>query len=603
MGVFENNLASLQKFYPETFAKVQNVLRHGELIKVDDLELKILEKMVKGLEVEKPSFIAFFGLGSGNHIKTYLSSGKKLPKVFLFCEQSIPVFIEFLKHSDWTQLLSHPAAYFAISMTQEEAYKFLLEMINTDGVYFNLNHKMTVHYPGLKKHDLEFYQVIDQFLSDPEKHVSYGSVEDNYKAYRNIIENLNSSRQSVPLEQYQGYFDGKPGVLVSSGPSLNHTLPFLKAIQGKAVIVCADSALKTLLKEGIEVQAVGCLERLAETARFFTDLPKLPHTFLLSSPYIYPEIYRKYPGPKLDMMRATKLISWFYPKRKSYDVKSSVAHLNFVALKELGCSPIYLLGQDLAFDPFSQATHLKGLDEKVQNFWNDHRLESTKKDDQYSFIESNDGNLLASSEVFYKFKMVLESLIIGHDGIYNIMPPQYGAKIKGAQRLSLDEALQHVNLYKEKIEFSGWLRSFPYQNFDENRLVEERVQISIKKFNEYSQISLDAMDMISTFLHAHDFRFNDDIIYKPLLQKIEEIMGGLISDPLGFFDHLLYPIIVSHFVPLYNKILNNISKQESGKGSFIAEQIELVMSIFSLIHTWSNRMNYYLQKTNPCSQL
>lgn len=73
---------------------------------------------------------------------------------------------------------------------------------------------------------------------------------------RNLRDNMKDIMRGGDLSALiKSFPEGKPGILVSAGPSLNNNIDELKNAVGKALIVATDTALKPLLNHGIRPDA------------------------------------------------------------------------------------------------------------------------------------------------------------------------------------------------------------------------------------------------------------------------------------------------------------------------------------------------------------
>ena len=69
---------------------------------------------------------------------------------------------------------------------------------------------------------------------------------------RNSLLNLPSLLRSQRFDALEGQFAGETAVVVAAGPSLDAALPILRALAGRAAIIAVGTALKPLLKAGVQ---------------------------------------------------------------------------------------------------------------------------------------------------------------------------------------------------------------------------------------------------------------------------------------------------------------------------------------------------------------
>jgi len=181
----------------------------------------------------------------------------------------------------------------------------------------------------------------------------------------NILKNMHHVFNSGHVERLFGKFKGYPGIIVSAGPSLRKNLHVLAELQDKAVLVCVDTAFRVLNRKGITPHLVMTLDAQKHSIKHFLGTKK-PLPCLLADLVSYPSITRSYEGSKIfsttskfysdtqgnTKRETTPLIDWieqYVPPIGDIQSGGSVATSAFDLLLNLGCSPIILVGQDLAY--------------------------------------------------------------------------------------------------------------------------------------------------------------------------------------------------------------------------------------------------------------
>ncbi|HSV95774.1 MAG TPA: 6-hydroxymethylpterin diphosphokinase MptE-like protein [Spirochaetota bacterium] len=195
----------------------------------------------------------------------------------------------------------------------------------------------------------------------------------------NIFANLPRSFDAGRVADLFGKFSGFPGIIVSAGPSLRKNASMLGRLRGRALIVSVDTALKVLLRHGVEPHIVMTIDAQKHSIKHF--LGERPGgTVLLADMVSYPRIAdvyqgkimfsttaKYYNGPDGGVRREpTPAMDWVERHiEPPGDIQSggSVATSAFDLLLNLGCSPIVLVGQDLAYtgrEIHSTGTHHNG---------------------------------------------------------------------------------------------------------------------------------------------------------------------------------------------------------------------------------------------------
>jgi len=113
----------------------------------------------------------------------------------------------------------------------------------------------------------------------------------------------------------------------------------------------------------------------------------------------------------------------------------TVAHMNFIAAVVLGCSPIILLGQDLAYTQ-GENTHAEGTVLSESKAVKELKLSATEM-----IVPTNNGKTAITNRAYFNFKHVFEDMIKANPGHYiNATLP--GIVIEGTEVLPLEKVFQ-----------------------------------------------------------------------------------------------------------------------------------------------------------------
>ena len=180
------------------------------------------------------------------------------------------------------------------------------------------------------------------------------------------IENMRQTVQLPPVTELKKYATGVPGIFVGAGPSLNKNASLLKAAKGKAIIIAASTALRTLDKAGVQPDVAMVIESNPSTYQF-QGLSWLDALTLAPTPYSHPENFKIPTKRKMSLLnRPTPTHDWMiraYDNVDAVTTASSVALVAFSTLHYIGCDPIIAIGMDLAFT--GDQSHADGADSAV----------------------------------------------------------------------------------------------------------------------------------------------------------------------------------------------------------------------------------------------
>lgn len=231
-------------------------------------------------------------------------------------------------------------------------------------------------------------------------------------------------------------FADKPAIIVAAGPSLEKNVHLLPSLRGKALIIAAGSAIRVLEKNGATPDLLVSFDPSEANYQHFADFDggDIP---LVYAPVIYPRIVREYQGPTLSCeLNVSPFIEWFDDrlgeKKGSLVSGPSVANVCLDLAVKLGCNPIILVGQDLAFT--NNKTHADGAR---------HQRAIDPTQGNYIWVEDVYGGKVPTTTAFYSMLVWFEQYLrqLG-DRRLVIDATEGGARIRGTEVMPLQEAAQ-----------------------------------------------------------------------------------------------------------------------------------------------------------------
>ncbi len=173
---------------------------------------------------------------------------------------------------------------------------------------------------------------------------------------RNLLMNADFYSEGQGLGDLAGAAHGRPALVVSAGPSLAPALDELADtdVRERAVIIAVQTALKPMLQRGIKPHYVTAIDYHEISSRFYEGLTPadVEGVTLVADPKANPIILESFPGPvrtAFDPMMSRFLGELDRHDRAEIESGATVAHLAYNLARHLGCDPVILVGQDLAF--------------------------------------------------------------------------------------------------------------------------------------------------------------------------------------------------------------------------------------------------------------
>lgn len=381
-------------------------------------------------------FAVVVGMGLGYHLHI-LMNGHPTRRVVVL-EPEPDLFITSMFVLDHRTLLSHPGLDLIVTRDARVAADMLFQRHSR-----HLIHQLHFfEWPATSRYAPDYWRVVHNRLLELARATLTNVV--TYRRFSsqwisNFFENIETSVKDPGIEALIGHFSGRPGVIVSSGPSLEKNVRLLREVKGKAVIIAAGSAINPLLMRGVEPDLLVSFDPGKANYRHFEDLhtPSLPLVYV---PTIYPRIVEEYKGPRfVSAMDVFPFTSWFFQemggKKGLLASGPSVANVSWDLAWQMGLNPIILIGQDLAYT--DSRSHASGT-AHARHVKIDPRVVGSK----FLEVESVDGGRVYTNRPMYAMKLWFERrLQQGPNHLVTIDATEGGARIDGTHVMTLREAL------------------------------------------------------------------------------------------------------------------------------------------------------------------
>lgn len=305
-------------------------------------------RFAEGVNVDEQYCFVVGGFGLGYHLRA-IHERLTAECILIVTEPSLPLLAAALAAVDLSDLLGDGRL-----------------IILTDGDKARLHDRLKPH--------TALMMLGTQFVSHPASHRAAGSFHGSmrrlitdYAAYsrttimtllsnaeitcRNVAHNLARYVSTPPIDVLRDRFKGMPAIVVSAGPSLRRNVDLLAEAKGRAVICAVQTTLKPLLARGITPDFVTSLDFHEISGHYFEGAEGLEDVHLVAEPKATWHVIDGYPGPVSLLYNdfARLLIGDELAHRDGLPAGATVAHLAFYLARYMGCDPIILIGQDLAY--------------------------------------------------------------------------------------------------------------------------------------------------------------------------------------------------------------------------------------------------------------
>ena len=350
------------------------------------------------------------------------------------------------------------------------------------------------------------------------------------KLFINSLDNLISMFCGASLGKIKNKFENMPAICVASGPSLEDSLPALKKIKDKALILSCDSAIKPLLRSGIKPHMLCVVDHNAiDYEKIRTSMGQLRDTKLVFLNEANPNSVSGYLGAdRMGISAKSAMIDSWLGSALSLDCKlkgniSSNTDAAVLTAIALGASPIILIGVDLAFTDGKD--HSSGV-----------VFKNAVYEDNMVTVEGVKGTPVYSPHAMITGRVILEKTI-NESGKRFVDSSMNGALIKGTEIKTLEE-IADTELSENKLDANTVIKDIEWSteaNWDKVlEKFDELIQIIVK----FSKILINEVKKTDEVLNLKN---EDKISWKVLKQETKRLMNTyshIISDYTGLLDLL-----------------------------------------------------------------
>lgn len=453
---FEKNLQSLQSRYPDY---AEALLAHPaadpvEMIQPDEVRLWLANAMSHPVEQ-----VVLLGTRGGYAIDILLREYNLRNLVVI--EKEFGRFRQVMHNVDLSRAILNPHVFWVIGYAPEDLEEGI-EYCKTSlaAVGFQL-----LQDPYSWREFMPYYVLILRELKrviDDETFSLRARLARGPLVQRNLISNMPLLLRANVLDEVQNRFAQVPAIVVAAGPSLDKNVRELLRLNGSALIICVDTALKTLNKHGIKPHIVVTSDPTQDNAAHFENVQWPDGAVFAFAPDCYYSIPRQYAGvpQKIclydDSARITYRLRAMLPFRCFMDRPMHVGESAIRLALMMGCDPIIFAGLDLALPSDYSATHAESSARACRI------LSRSAADIQ---VELPNGKTVTHTlisvpgvhgepvQTFYSFKMYLDQLedLIESNPIRWIDATEGGAVKKGSDILSLHKVVDRLNRRRDDV--------------------------------------------------------------------------------------------------------------------------------------------------------
>jgi tetratricopeptide (TPR) repeat protein len=377
------------------------------------------------MKAENASILLGIGLG---YLARELAAKLQKKHPLIVCELDPAILKTALIHVDLSPVLN--SDYIKILAGPEISLQAWIQRLA--GKFMTARVEAILYEPSMRIHP-EGYRRLREVAQKESRAIILNrntTLKAGQQMLENALNNFPEVIRSAGVKHLEDLFAGRPAVLVAAGPSLEKNIQLLHELEGRAVIIAVDTALRLLLPLGIKPDIVTTIDFNPVNFQKFANVPIPEDISLVYHPGGYHESIRAFQGPKFTYSHVPiRVVSWlmdYVEDKGKMPPGTTVAHLSFHLASHLGCDPIVLVGQDLAFP--EKKIHAGDL-----SLW---RIDSDEMESTEDIFGEEVGTMTSFKHAIYHFeKLFKESRARVIDAT------EGGAKKQGAQVMRLREVI------------------------------------------------------------------------------------------------------------------------------------------------------------------
>ena len=312
--------------------------------------------------VAEKSSAFFYGFGLGWQVIEFC---KKYPqKKLVLLEPDLLHLLGAFLLLDWTAVFAHEKLILAVGCPQESVLSLIEDSSRVNVGNTGVNDTFFFDIPAFTNHAAEYFNDVRTIIKRNQRknEINAATLKKFGKLWvRNSRKNIDQLTRCQGLAGFKNAGKEVPFLIVGAGPSLEGILLHLAELKKRMVIICVETALHTLLKNGIQPDFIMLMDPQFWAYRHIAGL-SAPESVLITEVSAYPAVFR-FPCKKIMLCKSQFPVGQYFEKKLSLDLGDlgtggSVASAAWNFAYFCGAKTIFTAGLDLSFP--AKQTHIKG---------------------------------------------------------------------------------------------------------------------------------------------------------------------------------------------------------------------------------------------------
>jgi hypothetical protein len=623
MSTYEANMTAIRKKYPELADKIAKTkddysvkvipskkpplktctVKSGEtewlLHSREDpaAEAVSFANNVLSKDINNAHVLVMLGVGMGYYLDPVFSRyAKDMPFVILV-ENNIQIFKQFIKYQQpvvvaegkQRSVFEFDGCCLLVDVPLEQVYTALYDRLNTMGkhsfaTFHYVEHPVEIRFN--KDYYKPFVQEVARVCYDIKS--SYGNdPEDSWFGIDHMLQNLDLIATSPGVSRVKDEFKGQPAVIVATGPSLNNNIDLLPSIKDKCVFFAADASLNTFFQHepSIIPDVVCSLERNLSTCNHFKQIENkdlMKGIWLGACPVVKPQVYDEWHGDHMVVFRDFAHFKWLKLDKGILNTGKSVTNLAFKVAEHMGCDPIILVGQDLAFAPDGNS-HVQGANHAANG------LKDSQLIKQRTKVMGNNEEMLDSLETWVGMLRRFEFDIATKNKDYTVInATEGGALIKGTVVMTLQEAIDKY--MQEDIQTEQRLKEFlRYPTAEEQEKDNGKIDQEINRGLDYLEWSIKELNAVIEAMEEGFLLFDKDEGIDSEVGQLFDYANQVKTDILS---HEMCYFTIMHVIQSWcmgrENVLKSLADYYKGDEYLVAKYLRIFEFFFGLLKLYKH---------------